>query len=322
MSKKLGFQQISKHFLQEEAKKRWYTIETIHENKNIFFIKHKDKEVLFKWIDAWLTTRLGKYLSQDKLLTYTLLQRNNISIPECVVINNKESFNIDEIIKLGFPLITKPLNWSLGRWVVVWISNKDELQEAITYCFQFDNNIIIQKHVNGKNLRVLVINHKVFACLEWTRHHIVGDGKSTIKQLLEQENKNPQRGEDIFMSSLPKIHIDDELEKFFKVQYWYSFSDCPEKDEILVLKGNGYSKVVDFTDELPQKIKEKCETVSRIFDLKVTWVDVIYNKSAAGEIEYRILEVNSQPGIRTHHMPMEGKSRNVAWAILNLYFGE
>lgn len=269
-----------------------------------------------------MTTRLGKYLSQDKLLTYTLLQRNNINVPEYVVINKNKKFKIDEIIKLGLPLITKPLNWSLGRWVVVWISNKDKLQKAINYCFQFDNNIIIQKHVDGKNLRVLVINHKVFACLEWTRHHIIGDGKSTIKQLLEQENKNPQRGKDIFISSLPKISIDDELEKFFKVQYWYSFNDHPKKGEILILKGNGYAKVVDFTDKLPQKIKEKCEKISSIFNLKVTWVDVIYNKSASGEIEYWILEINSQPGIRTHHMPMEGKSRNVAWAILDLYFGK
>ncbi|HMS91329.1 MAG TPA: ATP-grasp domain-containing protein [Candidatus Absconditabacterales bacterium] len=320
MNKHLGFQQISKHFLQEEAKKRGYTIETIHEAKNIFFIKHKDKHILFKGIDAGLTTRLGKYLSQDKLLTYTLLQRNNINIPECIVIHKKDKIALTTISKLGFPLVVKPLNGSLGRGVVVGIKNKTELLNAIDYNFGFDKNVIIQKFVEGKNLRVLVINHKVFACLERVRHHIVGDGTSTISTLLKKENLNPRRGKDILVSTLPKIIINEELEAFFKVQYGYTFDHCPKKNEQLFLKGNGYSSVIDVTDGLPQIIKEKCEQTSKLFNLKVTGIDVIYNESPTGDINYRILEVNSQPGIRTHHLPMAGKPRNVAGAILDLYF--
>ncbi len=320
MAAKLWFQQISKYFLQEEAKKRWYTIETIHENKNIFFIKHKTKNILFKWIDAWLTTRLGKYLSEDKLLTYTLLQRNNINIPECIVIHKKNKIDLTNIIKLWFPLVTKPLNWSLWRWVVVWIKTKKELEKAINYSFGFDKNIIIQKCVEWKNLRILVINHKVFAWLEWSRHHIVWDGKSSIKALLEKENLNSRRWENILISTLPKININQDLEDFFKVQYWYAFTHRPKKDEIIFLKGNGYNKVIDITDEIPKKIKEKCEQASIVFDLKVTGIDVIYNISSSGEMDYRVLEVNSQPGIRTHHLPMWWKPRNAAWAILDLYF--
>jgi len=320
MAQKLGFQQISKHFLQEEAKKRWYTIETIHEGKNIFYVKNKDKSILFKWIDAGLTTRLGKYLSEDKLLTYMLLQHNNISIPECIVIHKKDKIDIAAIAKLWFPLVTKPLNGSLWRWVVVWIKNKTELLKAIHYNFGFDKHVIIQKYVEGKNLRVLVINHKVFACLEWTRHHIVWDGKSTIKTLLKKENLNPRRWKNILVSTLPKIIINEELEEFFKVQYWYTLDYCPKENEQIFLKGNGYTNVVDVTDTVPKNIKKACEQVSKLFDLKVVGIDVIYSMSGLNKINFWILEANSQPWIKTHHLPMEWKSRNVAWAILDLYF--
>jgi D-alanine-D-alanine ligase-like ATP-grasp enzyme len=109
------------------------------------------------------------------------------------------------------------------------------------------------------------------------------------------------------------------LEDFFKVQYWYLLTHRLKKNEKICLKGNWYSKVIDATDSIPQHLKKICETVSKIFNLKFTGIDVIYDDKSKKK-EYRILEINCQPWIRTHHLPMEWKPRNVAWAILDLYF--
>ena len=323
MQKKKEFQKISTHFLQEEAKKRWYAIETISEEKNVFFIKNKKKHILFKWIEWWLTSKLARYLSVDKFLTYTLLQRHHINIPECIVAHAQEHIDFEKIKKLWYPLVTKPLNWRLWRWIVVRIKNKKELEDALAYSFTFDHDVIIQKFIEGKNLRILVINHKVFAWLEWTRHCIVGDGTSTIQQLLEKENLNPRRGKNILVSTLPKITINTSLENFFKVQYWYAFTHRLKKNEKIFLKGNGYAKVIDITDTIPKDIKKTCEQVSKVFNLKVAWVDIIFSPptSSSQKPNHRVLEVNSQPWFKTHYLPMEWKPRNVAWAILDLYFG-
>ena len=319
MKKKSWFKKISTHFLQKEAKRRWYTIETINENKNVFFIKHKKKHILFKGIEGWITSKLWRYLSVDKFLTYTLLKRNHIPIPECIVINRHDTMDIKKITKLWYPLITKPLNWRLWRWVVVGIKDEKELKKAISYSSTFDKNIIIQKCVTWTNLRILVINHKVFAWLEWTRHHITWDGKSTIKALLEKENLNPRRWENILISTLAKITINKELEDFFTIQYWYSFTHRLRKDEKIFLKGNGYSRVIDISDTIPKDIKKTCEQASKVFNLKVAGVDVMYDASSK-KPNYRVLEVNSQPWFKTHYLPMEWKPRNVAGAILDLYF--
>lgn len=310
---------ISTYFLQKEAEKRWYVIETICESKNVFFIKNNKKHVLFKWIEGGITSKLARYLSVDKFLTYILLQRNNLPIPECIVIQNNDPQCIKKVKKLWYPLITKPLNWRLGRWVVVNIKNEEELTNAISYTSMFDKNIIVQKFIEWNNLRILVINNKVFAWLERTRHHIIWDWTSTIKKLLKKENQNHRRWKNILISTLPKIDINNNLEKFFKIQYGYSFDSCPKKNEKLFLKGNGYAKVIDITDNIPKNIKNTCEQASRIFNLKVVWVDIIYNPSSQ-ESKHRILEVNSQPWFKTHYLPMEWKPRNVAWAVLDLYF--
>ena len=219
MKKKWTLQRISAYFLQKEAKKRWYSIEFFDENKNVFFIKNKDKEILFKWIEWWLTSKRARYISVDKHLTHALLQRNHINFPECIVIKKNEKIDFKKINKLWYPLVTKPLDWSLWKWVVVDIHDEQELKKAISYSFTFGNSIIIQKFMKGKNLRILVINHKVFAWLEWVRHHISWDGRSSIRKLLEEENLNPRRGENVLESTLPKIAINKELEDFFNLQY-------------------------------------------------------------------------------------------------------
>lgn len=256
MTKKQTLQKISAYFLQKEANKRWYTIEFLDKDKNMFFIKSKKKEILFQWIEWWLTSKLARYVSVNKHLTHSLLLRHHINFPAYIVINKQEKIDFKNIMKLWYPLVTKPLDWSIGRWVVINIKNKEELKRAISYSAKFGNDIIVQKFIKGKNLRILVINHKVFAWLEWVRHHITWDGKITIKNLLEKENLNPRRWDDILTSTLPKIIINKELECFFKAQYWYSFTHHLKKNEKIFLKWNGYSKVIDITDTIPKDIKK------------------------------------------------------------------
>lgn len=316
MDKKLTLQRVWSCFLQEAAKKRWYTIEFLEKEKNIFFIKNKNKEILFKWVEWWLTSKLWRGITVDKDLTHLLLKRNNIKYPQYIIIDKEWIIDYDEIEKIWYPLITEPVNWSIWRWVVINIQDREGLDNAIQYSFQFGKTIMIQEYVEWDNLRILIVNHKKTAWLKRIRHHIIGDGKSTVKELLEKENINPQRWNHQLESILPQIKIDEDLELFFQTQYKINFSDILEKDKQGFLKWNGYSKVIDITDDIPVEICKVCEEISKIFKLPVAWVDVIYNKDTK---KYRVLEVNSQPWIKTHHLPMEWKARNVAGAILDLY---
>ena len=43
--------------------------------------------------------------------------------------------------------------------------------------------------------RILVVNGKVVAVAERVPAHVVGDGRSTIAELIEQTNRDPRRGE-------------------------------------------------------------------------------------------------------------------------------
>ena len=108
----------------------------------------------------------------DKVLTYIELAGHNIPMPKtlpgalCFVKDAKiKDTTIDEIEKLGYPLIAKESFGSLGKGVYL-ISNRDELikkaEELKCMPHLFQENILTSF---GKDVRVIVIGNKVVGAM-------------------------------------------------------------------------------------------------------------------------------------------------------------
>ena len=79
---------------------------------------------------------------------------------------NKNKIKVNKLIeKLGFPLFVKPAN--LGSSVGVRkVNSKDELKKAINYAFKFDNKVIVEEFINGREIECSVLgNDKIYASL-------------------------------------------------------------------------------------------------------------------------------------------------------------
>ncbi len=104
----------------------------------------------------------GSVYGMDKIVMKYILEENNISILPWTYINIDEwNSNIGECIKKiktisDFPYIVKPS--SLGSSIgVKKVENEEELEDAISEDFLYDNNVIIEKF--GENMRE--INYSV-----------------------------------------------------------------------------------------------------------------------------------------------------------------
>jgi len=310
---------VSTDILLEEAEKRWYTIEPINSDCSMFFLQHWTKRILFNGTDWWGNSKLGKELCDKKHLTYAVLQHLNIHYPKYTILTRQEALSEDKIRWLTYPLVVKPFDGMKGNGVIVDIQDYEMLTKALEYSFTFSNKIIIQNQVFWKNLRILVVDNKIAAWLEWQKHLVIGNGKDTILSLLQQENANPHRGNDPLLSPLASITIDKKLEEFFKAQYGYALTHIPYAWESLMLKWNWYDSTADITDKIPPPLQNICIKISQTLQLKFTGIDIIYAPSLAGE-NYRVLEVNAQPGIKSHHTPVTGEWRDIAWLLLDFYF--
>ena len=295
---------ISSQVLKEEAEKLGLQVEILVPEKNLFIVWSKEKEVLFKSTDFGGNTSLGEKIADDKELTYTLLGKYGIPIPKTIYIYDHEFGNFDwtKLSEFHFPVIIKPIDEAHGNGVCMNITTVVELQKKLEFSFSLYPKMIIQEQVSGDECRVLVVLGEVVVAYNRIPPSVIGNGHSTIHQLIEYENKNnPLRQEDYY-APLSFIREDQELADFIEKQ-WYSWNDILSLWIELQLRWNsnmgtgGTAK--DMTNILHTDIKKLCVEVAEKMNLSICWVDILttdFTKPLheAGGV---ILEVNGTPWI-------------------------
>jgi D-alanine-D-alanine ligase-like ATP-grasp enzyme len=91
-------------------------------------------------------------------------------------------------VSIGLPVIVKPNSGSQGVGVAK-VSTKKEFYRAMRFVFKRDRVALVQTAVSGKEYRVVVLDKKVISAYQRIPLNIVGDGKSTVRQLLTKKQK-------------------------------------------------------------------------------------------------------------------------------------
>lgn len=211
---------ISSQVLREEAEILGLEVEVLVPEKNLFLVRGKGKEVLFKSTDFGANSALGKKISDDKELAYKLLERYDIAIPKTLYIYEHEflAFDWTALLVLSFPLVIKPIDEAHGDGVCMNITSLLELQDKLRSSFVRYPKMIVQEQVTGNECRVLVVLGEVVVALHRVPPHVIGDGHSTVDHLIAQENEtNPLRQED-YHAPLSFIRADNELIDFIGKQ--------------------------------------------------------------------------------------------------------
>ena len=94
---------------------------------------------------------------------------------------------------VGFPLVIKPVNGNHGRGITTDINSMEEALIAFKEAKEISRLVIVEKFITGDDYRLLVINNKLVAAAR-TPAHVIGDGKSTIQELVDEVNKDERRG--------------------------------------------------------------------------------------------------------------------------------
>ena len=306
----------------EEAQKRKIPTMRIGENSivQLGYGKYNRK------IQATMTDRtscMSVDIACDKELTNNFLKNNGLPVPKGKAVTTaEEAISVSE--ELGLPVVIKPYNGNQGKGVSLNLSSKSEILRAFEIAKQFSDRILIEKFIQGKHYRITIVGGKVVAASERIAAHVIGNGFSTIKELIDIENKNPLRGEN-HQKPLTKIKIDDIMLLILH-KAKMDLDSIPESGQTVYLRENDNLSTggiaIDVTDHVhPHNIKlalRACE----IIGLDIAGIDITTKDISMSMIENggAIIEVNACPGIRMHHYPSKGQTRNVAKAIVELLF--
>jgi cyanophycin synthetase len=269
------------------------------------------------------TSAIAVEIAQDKDDTKRVLGNIGLPVPTGDVARTIERA-IDIVGEIGYPVILKPLDASHGRGISGRIDNEEALREAWNDAREYGTRIVIEQYAEGRDHRVLVINGKVCACAERVPARVVGDGTSTITQLIERENRNPRRGVG-HTKTLTKLPADQRTALFLKKQ-GLTPDSVPPKDHTVYLRGTANlstgGTAVDRTDEMHPDNITACEMAAGIIGLDIAGIDVLTPDISVPFRENGavIIEVNAGPGIRMHTHPTEGSPRNVAAPIIDMLY--
>lgn len=267
-------------------------------------------------VDTYITP----LLMENKVVTKKILRENGLPVPD-----GEEYFSFWEAKQklakyVGKKVVIKPksTNFGLGICIFDQGGTLEELLEGARIAFEHDSTILIEVYIPGPEYRFLTMGDEVVAVLHRRPANVVGDGSSTILQLIDEKNKHPYRG-DGHTSPLKKIELDDQILIFLKKQDLTSQS-IPRKGERIFLRGNSNISTggdsIDFTEKMHPHFSEIALKAARAINAKFCGVDIIIKDYSDSDSDYGIIELNFNPMIVMHAYPFEGQERRVGYNIL------
>jgi cyanophycin synthetase len=272
---------------------------------------------------ACTTSNLAVEQVSNKDATKKMLADNFIPVPQGFVVENVEELEAART-KLGYPLVIKPLDGNHGNGITTSIESREELLVAFRAAQEISDDVIIERHISGSDFRFLLVNFKLVAVAKRVPARVTGDGRSTIKQLVDAVNQDPRRGFG-HEKELTAIRLDAQTNVRLE-RAGLTVESVLLRGEVFDLKDTANistgGTAEDVTDQVHPQNVFMAERVARLLDLDICGIDVMAH-SVEEQIDNHngaILEVNAGPGLRMHLAPTVGRARNVAAPIVDLMF--
>ncbi|WP_404455547.1 ATP-grasp domain-containing protein [Oceanobacillus kapialis] len=289
-----------------------------------FSLKKGEKQHEFSVTRGDLVSVEAKELTKNKKTTKEYLQKNNVPTP--IGKEFDDATTDEEIIQyadeIEYPVVVKPLSGTGGKGVISNITSKEELVEALLYVRKQLKypHIILEKYFEGADYRLYVLGGEVIGAIKRTKAHVVGNGQSTIQELIKE--KNQERTKLPSLSNRP-IKVDAETKSLLKRSN-YTLSTILSDGEIFYLKSaNNVSAggdSIDITDHVSDNIKNIAVAATNSFpSLPHCGLDMIVDEENDTGV---IIELNSRAHITQHLFPLEGKARDIPSYIIDYYFPE
>jgi len=272
---------------------------------------------------ASTTSSIAVEIACDKEDTKNLLEAAEIPVPRGRICYNEEELK-STASKFGYPLVTKPVNGNHGKGATTNLTNWDELLAGFHAAQKYGRGIIVEKFIQGFDHRILVINYKFICAARRTPAAVIGDGKSTLQQLIDEVNKDPRRGFG-HEKVLTQIKVDSFTQNILTEKGLTLETILPEGEELWLKPTANLSTggtATDVTDHVHPSNIFMCERIARIIGLDICGIDIMAPDLTVplNESGGAVLEVNAAPGFRMHLDPTVGLARNVAEPVIDMLY--
>jgi cyanophycin synthetase len=306
------------------AKERGIPWRRLQEGRSLIQLGQGAKQRRIWTAETDRTGAIAEYIAQDKDLTRTFLKQAGVPVPEGQTIGNAdEAWTAAQDI--GLPIVVKPTDANHGRGVFIDLTTQEQVAEAYEQALNEGSGVMVEKFIPGVDHRLLVVGSDMIAASRGDPAVVVGDGKSTVVQLIEDQlNSDPRRGE---LETCPWDKINTVTWDPVILADLQNQGHPPESiplDGERVMVARFANWAIDITDEVHPSVRDHVITAAKVAGLDICGVDVVC-EDISKPLEAQggaIVEINASPGLLMHLKPAIGKVRPVGEAIVNMLFPE
>lgn len=267
------------------------------------------------------TSAIAESIACDKDLTKTLLAACGVPIPEGRMVDSPADA-WDAAQDIGLPVVVKPDNGNHGRGVSLELMTREEVEAAFPIADAEGSGVMVERHVRGEEHRLLVVNGQLVAAARGESIFIVGDGRATVRELIDSQlNTDPRRGE-AEEFPLETIVLEREPGILLLLERQQMTPDAVPADGQKVLIQRTGTYATDVTDEIhPDTARTAC-LAAKVVGLDIAGIDLVCEDVSHPLADQggAIVEVNAGPSLLMHLKPAAGQPRPVGEAIVDHLF--
>jgi cyanophycin synthetase len=269
------------------------------------------------------SSAIAESIAQDKELTKRLLHAGGVAVPHGRPVADAEDA-WRAAGEIGVPVVVKPQDGNQGKGVAVNLETREQVMAAYAVAAEISDEVLVERYLPGHDFRMLVVGNRLIAAARRDPPQVFGDGKHTVRQLVDQINSDPRRGTG-HATSLTKIRFDD-IALATLAKHGFEADSVPPKGARVVLRNNANlstgGTATDVTDDVHPDLAASAIAAAQMVGLDICGIDVVCDTvlKSLEEQGGGIVEVNAAPGLRMHLSPSFGKGRDVGEAIVSMMF--
>lgn len=269
-------------------------------------------------------------IMENKTVTKKVLKEAGFRVP-----GGAEFSSMEEAVKAyprfaeqAFVIKPKSTNYGLGITIFKEGASLEDYQVGLAIAFREDSSVLVEEFMPGTEYRFFVIDGEVQAIMLRVPANVIGDGIRTVKELVEEKNRDPLRGTN-HRAPLELIQL-GELEQLMLKEQGLTIESVPQANQIVYLRENSNISTggdsIDMTDEFSEAYKKIAVSAVEALGAKISGIDLIIPDKeidpTTDKKAYGIIEANFNPAMHMHVYPFAGKGRRLTMNVLKLLYPE
>lgn len=264
----------------------------------------------------------------NKVVTKKILDQAGFPVPAGAEFSHKEEAlrYYGQVASSAIVIKPKSTNFGLGISIFQEPASLADYEKALDIAFSEDSHVLVEEFVAGTEYRFFILDGKCEAVLLRVAANVVGDGQSTIRELVEQKNQDPLRGRE-HRSPLEIINLGD-IELLMLEQQGYTPDTVLPEGVQAFLRGNSNISTggdsIDMTDQMDQSYKQLAAAMATAMGAWACGVDLIIpdrtKPANKEEPNCTCIELNFNPAMYLHTYTYAGPGQSITPKILRKLF--